>query len=134
MSVFLLSPYSRKLLEVASLLHDIGISISYYEHHRHSFYIILNSRLAGFTHRETLLAETRYEKILLPGDIELWKKLSVFLKLAECLDRSEMSVIKALECQIIRTIREGDAELEISLANEHSNTFRKVFGKFLVVT
>jgi len=42
----------------------------------------------------------------------------VFLKLAECLDRSEMSVIKALECQIlgdtvkIRTIREGDAELE----------------------
>jgi len=34
----------------------IGISISYYEHHRHSFYIILNSRLAGFTHRETLLA------------------------------------------------------------------------------
>lgn len=147
---------ARKLLEVASLLHDIGISISYYEHHRHSFYIILNSRLAGFTHRETLLAaaiaashsdedfkedwQTRYEKILLPGDIELWKKLSVFLKLAECLDRSEMSVIKALECQIlgdtvkIRTIREGDAELEISLANEHSNTFRKVFGKFLVVT
>jgi len=62
--------------------------------------------------------QTRYEKILLPGDIELWKKLSVFLKLAECLDRSEMSVIKALECQIlgdtvkIRTIREGMPNLK----------------------
>ncbi|GAE87313.1 Ppx/GppA phosphatase family protein [Acetivibrio straminisolvens] len=146
----------RKLLEVASLLHDIGISISYYEHHRHSFYIILNSRLTGLNHRETLLTaaiaashsddnfkedwQRRYEKILLPEDIELWEKLSVFLKLAECLDRSEMAVIKSLECQVlgdtvkIQTIRDGDAELEISLANEHSNTFRKAFGKSLSVT
>ncbi|HHV28986.1 Ppx/GppA phosphatase family protein [Acetivibrio mesophilus] len=146
----------RKLLKVASLLHDIGISMGYYEHYRHSFYIILNSRLTGLTHRETLLIaaiaashskdkfkenwQKRYKKILLPGDTELWEKLSVFLKLAECLDRSETAVIKALECHIladsvkIQTIREGDSELEISLANEYSNTFRKVFGKYLIVT
>lgn len=146
----------RKLLKVASLLHDIGISIGYYEHYRHSFYIILNSRLTGLSHRETLLIaaiaashseddfkedwRTRYKKILLQGDITLWERLSIFLKLAECLDRSEMDVIKAVECQVladavkIQTIREGDAELEISLANEYSTIFRKAFGKHLIVT
>lgn len=146
----------RKLLKLASLLHDIGISISYYEHYRHSFYIILNSRLNGLSHREILLIaaiaashakddfkedwQNRYKKVLLPGDIELYDKLSMFLKLAECLDRSEMSIVKALECQMhndmikIQTIREGDAELEISLANEYNNIFRKLFGKVLVIS
>ncbi|MFZ5985561.1 MAG: HD domain-containing protein [Bacillota bacterium] len=145
----------RKLLRTASLLHDIGISISYYEHYRHSFYIILNSRLSGLSHREIVLIaaiaashskdefkedwQTRYAKLLEPGDTELYERLSLFLRLAECLDRSEMGLVKALECQMyndivkIQTIREGDVELELSLANEYSNVFRKLFGKVLVI-
>lgn len=143
----------RKLLKVASLLHDIGISISYYDHHKHSFYIILNSRLNGLSHRETVLIsalaashsdkhfnedwKSKYSSIFLPGDIETYEKLSVFLKLAECLDRSEMGIIQSIECQIldssvkIQTIKDGDAELELSLSNEYSNLFKKCFGKSL---
>ncbi|TYQ16844.1 UNVERIFIED_CONTAM: exopolyphosphatase/guanosine-5'-triphosphate,3'-diphosphate pyrophosphatase [Acetivibrio alkalicellulosi] len=145
----------RNLLKIAALLHDIGISISYYEHYKHSFYIILNSRLNGLTHRETVLIsaiaaahskedfstswQEQFSKILLSKDIEIYDKLSTFLKLAECLDRSEMGIIKSLECQIcndavrIQTIREGDGELEIFLANEYSNIFKKYFGKLLVI-
>ncbi|NLI57396.1 MAG: Ppx/GppA family phosphatase [Clostridium sp.] len=143
----------RKLLKVASLLHDIGISISYYEHHKHSFYIILNSRLNGLTLRETILIsaiaashsdkhfnenwQSKYSSVLLPGDIEIHEKLSILLKLAECLDRSETGVIQSLECQIldtsvkIQTIKDGDAELELSLSNEYNDLFKKCFGKSL---
>lgn len=143
----------RKLLKVASLLHDIGISISYYDHHKHSFYIILNSRLNGLTHRETVLIsaiaashtnkpfnenwENKYSSILLPRDISIYRKLSVFLKLAECLDRSEMGIIQSIECQIlntsvkIQTIKNGDAELELSLSNEYNDLFKSFFGKSL---
>lgn len=143
----------RKLLKVASLLHDIGISISYYEHHKHSFYIILNSRLNGLTLRETILIsaiaashsdkhfnenwQSKYSSVLLPEDIEIHEKLSILLKLAECLDRSETGVIQSLECQIldtsvkIQTIKDGDAELELSLSNEYNDLFKKCFGKSL---
>ncbi|MDQ2086382.1 Ppx/GppA phosphatase family protein [Herbivorax sp. ANBcel31] len=147
------SDSERRLIKVASLLHDIGISISYYEHHKHSFYIILNSRLNGLSHREIVLIaaiaashsdkpfnaewKSKYSSILLPGDVEICEKLSIFLKLSECLDRSEMGIIKSIECQIsdasvkIQTIKDGDAELELSLSNEYSDLFKKYFGKTL---
>ena len=148
-----LGDWERKLLKVASLLHDIGISISYYEHHKHSFYIILNSRLNGLSQRETVLIsaiaashsdkpfnenwKNKYSSILLPGDIEIYEKLSIILKLAECLDRSEMGIIQSIECQIfdtsvkIQTIKDGDAELELSLSNEYNDLFKNCFGKSL---
>ncbi|MCX8130756.1 MAG: Ppx/GppA family phosphatase [Clostridia bacterium] len=145
----------RKMLKAAALLHDTGISISYYDHCQHSYYLILNSRLNGLTHRETVLIATiaashgkdklkkniykSYEKILLPGDTKLILKLSAILRLAECLDRSETGVVKAIDCQAsgdiirLKTLCEGDAELEINLANENSQVFKKLFKKQLVV-
>ena len=42
----------RELLWAASLLHDIGVTIDYDDHHRHSHYLILNSGLPGFSPRE----------------------------------------------------------------------------------
>mgnify|MGYP005836872667 CR=1 FL=1 len=146
----------RRILKVASLLHDIGIFISYYDHHKHSFYTILNSRINGLTHREIILVaavaashrkdklkddwERTYKPLLKPGDIRMYRKLSIFLKIAECLDRSETGIIRSLECTIekntikIKTYRDDDAELELSLANENSELFKKVFNKFLQIT
>ncbi|MCX7749815.1 MAG: Ppx/GppA family phosphatase [Clostridia bacterium] len=146
----------RKLLRISALLHDIGISISYYDHHIHSFYVILHSRLNGLTHRETLLVAAvaashgnkdmllewskKYKGVLKLGDVQIFTKLSMFLRIAECLDRSETGIIKALECQIcestvkIKTIKEGDAELELSLANEKNDSFKKIFRKSFVIS
>ncbi|MCX7841549.1 MAG: Ppx/GppA family phosphatase [Clostridia bacterium] len=146
----------RKLLRVAALLHDIGISVDYYNHHNHSFYIILNSRLNGLTQREILLTaaiaashskdkykddwEKRYRDMLEPNDIKMYKKLAMLLRIAECLDRSETGIVKSVECQLasgiarIKTFCRNDAELEISLANENSEAFKKLFNKSLVVT
>ncbi len=147
---------AKRLLRVASLLHDIGISVSFYDHFRHSFYIILNSRLNGLTHREILIISAvasshstdvydedwklPFKKLLSKDDIDIYKKLSVFLRISECLDRSEIGMVKALECQIlsdivgIQTIREGDAELELNLANENNIFFKKLFKKTLLIT
>lgn len=40
-----------KVLRVAALLHDSGMRIKFYDHHRHSSYIILNSNLYGISQR-----------------------------------------------------------------------------------
>ena len=43
-----LSDREREWLEYASLLHDIGVHISYERHHKHSDYLIRNGDLRGF--------------------------------------------------------------------------------------
>ena len=42
-------PRERELLWAASMLHDIGMSVDYDDHHKHSRYLILNGGLPGFT-------------------------------------------------------------------------------------
>ena len=39
----------RELLWAAAVLHDIGVSVDYDDHHKHSRYLILNGGLPGFT-------------------------------------------------------------------------------------
>jgi exopolyphosphatase/guanosine-5'-triphosphate,3'-diphosphate pyrophosphatase len=43
---------AREWLEYAAILHDIGLHISYARHHRHSYYLIKNGGLRGFTPEE----------------------------------------------------------------------------------
>lgn len=38
-----------------TLLHDIGITINFYSHARHSAYMILNAKLFGLTHKEQVI-------------------------------------------------------------------------------
>ena len=45
----------RELLWAACILHDIGVAVDYDDHHRHSYYLILNAGLPGFTPRELVL-------------------------------------------------------------------------------
>src|SRR6185503_1061641 len=43
-----LTDREREWLEYASLLHDVGVHISYESHHKHSYYLIKNGDLRGF--------------------------------------------------------------------------------------
>src|SRR5260370_18660684 len=54
-SLHSLPPSYGKVLEAASYLHDIGHYISDTRHHRHSFYMVTNSDMPGFTERERRL-------------------------------------------------------------------------------
>jgi exopolyphosphatase/guanosine-5'-triphosphate,3'-diphosphate pyrophosphatase len=44
-------PYGR-LLEAAAYLHDVGHFIADSSHHKHSYYVVSNSDMPGFTPRE----------------------------------------------------------------------------------
>ena len=90
----------RELLWAAAMLHDVGMTISYDDHHKHSRYLIENAELYGFDPRErALIAQiTRYHRKGVPklgvieplthsGDEDLLDRCAVILRLAEHLER-----------------------------------------------
>ena len=99
----------RELLWAASMLHDVGMTISYDDHHKHSRYLIESAELPGFDPRErALIAQmTRYHRKGVPklGDIEplvdaaddaLLARCATILRLAEHLERGrDQSVSQA---------------------------------------
>jgi exopolyphosphatase/guanosine-5'-triphosphate,3'-diphosphate pyrophosphatase len=144
-----------KVLKIAAMLHDCGMRIKYYNHQRHSCYMILNSTLYGVSHREIVLAAftacchkkedinlydwNRYRDILSEDDIEIVKRLGVMLRIAESLDRSMAGVVKGINCDILgdsvimKTEVEGDAALEIRDAMAAGNEFKRAFRKNLEI-
>lgn len=144
-----------KVLKIAATLHDCGQRIKFYNHQRHSCYMILNSTLYGVTHREIVLAAftacchkkedinayewARYRDILHEDDVEIVKRLGVMLRIAESLDRAMSGTVKSVNCDILgdsvimKTEVGGDATLEIRAAMEASAEFKKSFHKNLEI-
>src|SRR5436309_2106474 len=63
-----LTDREREWLEYAAVLHDIGVHISYEQHHRHSYYLIKNGDLRGFDPEEieTIAQIARYHRQATP--------------------------------------------------------------------
>src|SRR4029077_1440592 len=99
----------RELLWAAAMLHDVGMTISYDDHHKHSYYLIISAELPGFDPRErALIAQiSRYHRKGRPklgeiasltddGDEQLLERCAVILRLAEHLERGrDQSVSEA---------------------------------------
>lgn len=96
----------RELLDAASLLHDLGTIISYYDHHKHSRTLIINSGLAGFTPREVALIaqlvryhrkgtpkRKRFKQLLSKKDGQILLRLTAILRLAEFLERGRNATV-----------------------------------------
>lgn len=91
----------RLILEVASLLHDIGAFVSARSHHMHTMYLIRNTEFAGLSSEEIELIATiaRYHRksmpkashqeyfALPPEDRLVVSKLAAILRIADALDR-----------------------------------------------
>jgi exopolyphosphatase/guanosine-5'-triphosphate,3'-diphosphate pyrophosphatase len=102
-SLHKLSPLYGRLLEAAAYLHDIGHYVSDNKHHKHSYYLVANSDLPGFTARERELIANlcRYHRKAVPNETHLnWQGLDLegrqavhflapILRLADSLDRSQ---------------------------------------------
>ncbi|QGG47151.1 exopolyphosphatase [Heliorestis convoluta] len=149
-----MGPEERKILEVASLLHDVGIVVNFYDHYKHSFYLIANSRINGLTHREILLTALTaashakairgpwldYKDILSKKDWDIVKKLSTLLRIAEALERSESAIIQDLRCHHyvdavhVIAITSYPADLEICHAHKVADDFKRVFGLKMIVS
>ncbi|MCP3991178.1 MAG: Ppx/GppA family phosphatase [Actinomycetia bacterium] len=106
-----LGPEARQLLEVAAIVHNVGLFISHSGHHKHSYYIVRNSeQLTGFTEFEIELVAliVRYHRrsqpsdkhpefaALDPAEQHLVRVLAGMLRLAIGLDRRQMGQVTAV--------------------------------------
>jgi exopolyphosphatase/guanosine-5'-triphosphate,3'-diphosphate pyrophosphatase len=101
----------RALLEYAALLHDIGHHISYLGHHKHTYYLIKNGGLRGFTplEVEVLANVARYHRrgrprrkhpgfgSLARRERRVVETLAAHLRVADALDRSHRQIVRGLQ-------------------------------------
>ena len=101
----------RALLEYAALLHDIGHHIAYQNHHKHTYYLIKNGELRGFTPLEVEMVANiaRYHRRGRPrrkhaefgalprAERRTVEVLAGHLRLADSLDRSHRQIVRGLE-------------------------------------
>jgi exopolyphosphatase/guanosine-5'-triphosphate,3'-diphosphate pyrophosphatase len=143
----------RDWLEFAALLHDVGYSIHFRRHHKHSFYLIATATLDAFDPREVeILAHVaRYHRGALPkakhlefAALESWQqraveKLAALLRLANALDRTHAARVVELYASLVKRKRvvievlsPYDVALELAAARFRSDLFERVFGRRLV--
>lgn len=142
-----------KLLEAASLLHDIGNYISYSKHHKHSQYLILNSDLIGYSYSEinvianiaryhrssTPKNSHRFFKIMSGKDQRKIALMAGVLRIADALDRSHKSLVYDLRVNIkpsaieLKLISSHNLSLEKRKIEMKKDLFEEVSGKELIV-
>lgn len=142
-----LTPAEREILWAACILHDIGMAIDYNDHHRHSYYLILNSGLPGWTHRELALIAlaARFHRKGMPtldelagalqsDDMQRLLRITACLRLAEQLDRSRDGAIHDVYLEmredrcILHAMCDDDPTVAIWSAQTHTEIFRLAFG------
>ncbi len=145
-------PVERELLEAACVLHDIGMSVDYDDHHKHTRYLILNAGLPGFSPREVaLVAQTaRYHRKGMPDpgplaalfdddDRRRLDRCAVLLRLAEGLERSRDQIVR--EVRMTRTgdevalqlVADGEIAVPRWAASRETELFARAFGVSLRV-
>ena len=144
--------WERELLFCACTLHDIGMSVDYDDHHKHSRYLILNAGLPGFEPREVaLIAQAaRYHRKGMPefgelsplaqdGDGDRLNRLAVLLRLAEDLERSRDQSVRAAHVAAddgaisLELAADGAAPVERWAAAREVDLFDRAFGRRLKV-
>jgi exopolyphosphatase/guanosine-5'-triphosphate,3'-diphosphate pyrophosphatase len=137
----------RALLRAAARLHDIGVSIDYDDHHKHSRYLVLSAGLPGFSPRETALVAQicRYHRkgtpslgelapLARPGDEALLERCAAVLRVVEQLERSRDQAVDAVRVDV----RDGTARLTLEAhedvtiarwgAARQADLFTRAFG------
>jgi exopolyphosphatase/guanosine-5'-triphosphate,3'-diphosphate pyrophosphatase len=145
-------PIERELLWAASCLHDIGMSVDYDDHHKHSQYLILNAGLPGFTPPEVavIAQAARFHRKGMPDagalaalidDQALGRlaRLATLLRLAEDLERARDQNVRAAHVTLrdgevrLRLEAEGATALQRWAAEREVDLFARAFGRTLVV-
>ena len=151
-----LSSQEREFLEAAALLHEVGLFVSHAQHHRHSYYLIRNSEILGFTENEKEMISNiaRYHRKSHPkmkhegytklsaDDQLIVKKLSSILRIADGLDRTHSSAITDVRCRISRGSvhfsaqrrSKSPVELELWGAERKKQLFEETLGVHVRIT
>jgi exopolyphosphatase/guanosine-5'-triphosphate,3'-diphosphate pyrophosphatase len=138
------------------MLHDIGLFLSFDEHHSHSRYIIKNADLLGFNQREIdVMANAAYFHRKWSGkrnrsddhfapmsreDRKLAGVLGLFLRLGEGLDRSQQQTVESAALKKrggkleLRLVLSRPSPVEIFSVERAVGQFKKIFGAEYSVT
>jgi len=146
-------PGERELLWAAALLHDIGMTIDYDDHHKHSRYLVLSAGLPGFDQREVALIgqAVRYHRKGMPalgpfaalarkGDDDRLDRMATLLRLAEDLERSRDQIVRsadvALDDGVVRLGLRSDGDVRVArwAAGREVELFARAFGRELQVS
>jgi exopolyphosphatase/guanosine-5'-triphosphate,3'-diphosphate pyrophosphatase len=143
----------RLYLEVAALLHDIGLFVSSRSHHKHSLYLIAASDIFGLRkHEMEIIANiARYHRRALPqrshvsfvsldrDERMMVSKLASILRVANALDKDYSQNILDLKIsregdQIVLTAPNlSDLPMGKSALAGRSDFFIEIFGKKIIL-
>ncbi|QEC47130.1 Ppx/GppA family phosphatase [Baekduia soli] len=142
----------RELLWAACLLHDIGVTVDYDDHHKHSRYLVFNSGLPGWDQREVALIgqAVRYHRKGMPdlggfdalmrkGDAAVLDRCALLLRLAEDLERSRDQLVRDVDVgldgdTVTLTLRaDGDVRVARWAARREGVLFRRAYGRELAI-
>lgn len=144
-----LTATEREWLQYGALLHDIGCSVGYTKHQRHSYYLITHGDLTGFSteEAEVLASIARYHKgggpkerhenwrRLNPYSRSVVEKLAALVRVADGLDRSHRQLVSGVECRVrsrrveFEVAARGDCETELAAARRKADLFERVFDR-----
>jgi exopolyphosphatase/guanosine-5'-triphosphate,3'-diphosphate pyrophosphatase len=147
------SERERLLLQVAALLHDVGVYVSLRAHHKHSQYLIAASQISGLSDEETAIVANiaRYHRRGSPQESHLpyialdrqdrllVNKLAALLRLANALDAehlqkvTDLRIVRADRTFVIELDGSGDLTMEQMAATSRADMFIEAFGRPVVV-
>ncbi|MEH2171470.1 Ppx/GppA phosphatase family protein [Nostoc sp.] len=150
----------RQMLWAAAILHNCGHYISHSSHHKHSYYLIRNGELLGYTETEIEIIANlaryhrksppkkkheNYQSLLTKQQRQIVSQLSAILRLAVALDRRQIGAVAQVQCEyypqlkqvnllIFPTQSDDDCDLELWSLNYKKGVFEEEFGVKLVAS
>jgi exopolyphosphatase/guanosine-5'-triphosphate,3'-diphosphate pyrophosphatase len=144
----------RELLRYASLLHHIGSFLTHSNYHRHTHYLVRNAELLGFDQTEVAMiaATALFHRNVLPrrkdpemedlsqGQQDAVRVMSMLLRLAESLDRSQANVVKGARFvrldskRVLLHVEPSHGwEVELAAVDNQRKAFARTFERNLVI-
>jgi len=150
----------RILLWAAAILHNSGHYVAHSAHHKHSYYLIRNGELLGYTETEIEVIANlaryhrrnppkkkheNYRNLPSKKHRQMVNQLSALLRLAVALDRRQIGAIRQLRCeyrpdaqelhlQLQASQPDDDCALELWSLDYKKGVFEAEYGVKLVVT
>jgi exopolyphosphatase/guanosine-5'-triphosphate,3'-diphosphate pyrophosphatase len=144
----------RELLWAAAILHNCGHHISHSSHHKHSFYLIRNGELLGYTeteidvianlaryHRKSAPKKKHenYQNLPTKRHRQIVAQLSALLRVAVALDRRQIGAVQQVQCEYNAETKElqlhlkptqpdDDCALEIWSLDYKKDVFEAEYG------
>jgi len=143
----------RELLGAAAMLHEVGAYINRAGRHRHTYYVVANSEILGYSNdeRKIIAALARFIGKSLPSTNDRIVKVApaehheripravALLRLALALDQGRRGAVAGVDARVeaarvfLRVHpRTGSADLELWALDKQRGYFRAVFGRELV--